>query len=666
MQFIRKNVVPIAIFFAAFTLRIAYIQIPINTDEVLWLRRGAEFINRLMEGDFNGTYLKHHPGVTNMWMVGTGWAINDTLRYLLANFGLGNVVCNDANCLVSAWSTVRTLQAFITSVCTVGIYSLSKRLFNKPVAIVATSLLVLEPFYLAYQRFITTDAFQANFSFLAILSFLLYLKNAEKRCWMVVSGIFMGLAIASKIPAVFITFSIPLWIVAIETRLWSKEFVKRGWLRQGFDLLLWGGIVGLTFVLIWPALWTNPLDTLNTLREGLIYESNRGNLFFLGKLTDSPGISFYPFVLALRLSPILQIGIIALGIQLLFRPRLVSEKVLALGIIPIITLLILSISSSKIDRYIMAIVPELVIISTAGWFFVSDKLIDSIKSRLRETLGSVHFLIDNRSIPLSLLLLFQVLQLVVYTPYFIAYYNPLFGGIKFAEKILMIGQGEGLEQAAYHLNEDSKNSKLSVCTWYSLVFEQYFQGPISGMYLNKDELRLNLLKANRIVLYVNQLQRQLPSREFLSYFTRQTPLEVVNIQGLNYARIYKGLLPLEEDIGDIQVRLNRILSPQLTLLGYNIEPNLDEQNTSLNVHLFWKVLGNMDERKTINVKVVDRDRNIIATENQAGFADGFVPFSYVEAGTEIDDFHHFQVSNTSFDREYCIEVELNSPNDATL
>ena len=53
---------------------------------------------------------------------------------------------------------------------------------------------------------------------------------------------------------------------------------------------------------------------------------------------------------------------------------------------------------------------------------------------------------------------------------------------------------------------------------------------------NPEELQ----KADYYVLYFHQWQRQLPSPEFIEYFDQQIPEHIVYINGLEYARIYRG------------------------------------------------------------------------------------------------------------------------------
>ncbi len=66
----------LSIFLISLVLRVLNITIPMNTDEALWLSRGTNFIKYLFDGDLAATYLRHHPGVTNMWLIGSSQLLN--------------------------------------------------------------------------------------------------------------------------------------------------------------------------------------------------------------------------------------------------------------------------------------------------------------------------------------------------------------------------------------------------------------------------------------------------------------------------------------------------------------------------------------------------------------------------------------------------------------
>jgi hypothetical protein len=54
----------------------------------------------------------------------------------------------------------------------------------------------------------------------------------------------------------------------------------------------------------------------------------------------------------------------------------------------------------------------------------------------------------------------------------------------------------------------------------------------------EDAALSDLTNADYIVIYYQQIQRQLPSPEVLEFFEAQTPEYTVSINGLEYAKIY--------------------------------------------------------------------------------------------------------------------------------
>ncbi|MGF1482285.1 MAG: ArnT family glycosyltransferase [Cyanophyceae cyanobacterium] len=607
----------LSIFGIALALRVLAITVPINVDELVWMERGTGFIENFLEDDLGDTYRRHHPGVTNSWLIAVGMLLNCHLHLRFPSlFGLDSV-SNLEECLnidsfpLPLLIAPRVLQALVTSACMVFFYVFSRRLLGPSIALLATILLVLDPFFLAYQRFLTTDALQVDFCILALLLLLLYLQGKGDWRSLLASGILMGLATASKITALFVLPAIFLWIIFIELGVW-QQFPQRGWRRQLIALTCWGlSTVAIIFV-IWPALWQDAGETLTRLTEGLLQESSRGYLFFLGEPTDAPGILFYPLALVYRLSPWIQLGLLSFLITLIVpHRRSLQSSVLALAIVPLCVLTILSTTETKIDRYILLILPELALLAAAGWLSVSAWLSRIPWFRQRKYPQGIGAL---------LLIVGQTVILVPHVPHYLTYYNPLFGGSQAAQRIFMVGQGEGLEQAAYWLNQQGED--LTVASGYSNVFGTYFQGqalPMSKRITSEDYL--SWTKANYVVLYINQWQRQLPYPEVINYFTAQPPLHTVQLQGIDYARIYPGPVPLPKDIEQIPVPLSLNFGDQGRLLGYGL--NQDQLSPAqMGVTLYWH-LSSLDEEAVIRLGLLDRGGNYLVS-TESGFLNGYL------------------------------------------
>ena len=652
----------LSIFLISLVLRVLNITIPINVDESLWLSRGTNFIKYLFDGDLAATYLRHHPGVTNMWLIGSSQFLNSLLYSLFP--GWLNLdrpplqhICFETYgppyCPISLYIMPRLVQAVVTSACMVGIYILTKRLLGRPIALIAMSLLILSPFFLAYQRYITTDALQTDFSILAVLLLLLYLRGNGNLRLLFSSAILMGLATASKIPTLFILPAIIVWIILIELGVWRTSFPRRGWIRQFCDLIIWGVTASAIIFLIWPALWVAPLETWDKLYEGLLRESERGNLFFLGQLTDSPGPLFYPLVLAYRLSPLLQAGLLTcLGTLLIPRLRRHLDKMpelAAIALIPLSVLFILSNSDSKFDRYMIVILPELALLAGAGWLQIGNwvKAWERIvrwptKEGVKTALA---------------LAVAQLFLLVSHYPYYLTFYNPLLGGAQVAKNLFMLGQGEGLDRAAKWLNQSPNAKEITAASWYRLVFGSYFQGKTLAIpFSNPDDLSdLNWTKANRVVLYVNQLQRQFPEPKMVAYFAAQPSLYTVQVDDIDYANVYPGPLCLPEDLERIQFPLSLSFGEQIRLVGYDLNTSKLKSGDELVVTFYWEFLKPPSLDLTINMSWRNEKGQLVESLSE-NLVSGYLPLNQISPDAVVRDVHQLKTSTEAASGIYHLEV----------
>ena len=102
---------------------------------------------------------------------------------------------------------------------------------------------------------------------------------------------------------------------------------------------------------------------------------------------------------------------------------------------------------------------------------------------------------------------------------------------------MMIGRGEGLDLAAHYLNGLPDARHLDVYAWYGEgPFSYYFTG--NTMVMEENTNLDELLKADYVVIYIQQWQRQAPSKAVLDYFARLHPVFVARIGNLDYAQVY--------------------------------------------------------------------------------------------------------------------------------
>lgn len=525
----------LAVFVVSLALRVVPVDRPLELDEALWVRRGGTFFSALLAGRLEDTYVRPHPGVLSMWMLGSAelaWCRATADPSVPVSWcACAARIAAEPLPSLPLFIVGRLLQAVVTSAAMAAACGLVARLFGARVGWITAAVIVLEPFFVGFQRFVTTDAMAADLSALAWLFFLLYLREGG-RARLLLSGAAFGLAAITKIPTILIAPALLLWVALAERGVWP-EFARRGWRVRLRDLALWGGAAAFVAFALWPALWVAPVSTLQRMRVDLVFEKTEG-AHVLAPVDERPAL-FYLLVAAWRLSPVLQAGVL-LGLGAWIRTR-VRGWLPAAGLEPIALLAATSLALLRLagdtawDRYILFAVPPLALLSAIGW----DGCARWLESRSR------------RAVPVPALVAAlaaaQGAMLWEHAPDYVTFYNPVLGGPAAARHVFVLGSGEGLDRAARWLNEQPGAESLVASSSLASTFAPYFRGRTMSvpMTIGGDDW----LTADRIVLYVWQLEVGSPDPVAVPYVWSQLPpLHVVRLEGVDYARIYRGPIVL--------------------------------------------------------------------------------------------------------------------------
>jgi len=103
---------------------------------------------------------------------------------------------------------------------------------------------------------------------------------------------------------------------------------------------------------------------------------------------------------------------------------------------------------------------------------------------------------------------------------------------------MQIGWGEGLDEAGRYLNQKAGAETMTVASWYRSALAYHFNGNTISInaQLTPDE-EAAIQSADYAVLYIHQWQRDIPP-ELLDKFAARVPEHTIEINGLEYARIY--------------------------------------------------------------------------------------------------------------------------------
>jgi len=527
----------------------------VTPDEPKWLMRSTNFFLSLAQKDFANTYQKEHPGVTIMWAGATGFLYRYP-DYVTQGPGqqerpqqFHRYLQNHGVSAIDLLKTGRLLVVIAILAVLALAYLAAIRLTGLLPAFIGFLLIAFDPFLIALSRLLHLDGLLSALMLLSILAWLNYLYRGRRWFDLGLSAGAAGLSWLTKSPGLFLLPFIGIVCLVEITRAWRTErWIGWGKIFRGYVIpaLVWTGIGAAVFVILWPAMWVNPLQTLQQIFTGATSYASEGHdsiTFFNGAIYQA-GISdwrFYPVNFFWRTTPLVLAGLLVLIIALALPRRFTltaQEKwiIFYLGLFVLSYTVFMTLGAKKFDRYLLPVFAPLNILAGWGWVAILKPLLEKPQASSANAghrlkwLGGVAIL--------AVVVIAQGASAGQTYPYYFSYYNPLAGGSQRAPQVMMIGWGEGLDQAARYLNASPDAEKLTVASWYpDGPFSYLFQGKTQQQDLPADPQ--DLPRLDYIVLYAHQWQRQLPSQEFLDFFAAQTPEKIISIDGLEYARIYR-------------------------------------------------------------------------------------------------------------------------------
>jgi hypothetical protein len=534
----------------------------VTVDEPKWLMRSANFYHALSQRQFKYTFQREHPGVTITWAGTAGffWRFRNYVDIRPGQierpgklfFFLTNREISPLRLLVAG----RTFVVLGIVAALGAAFLVAYRLLGVLPALLAFLLIAFDPFQVGLSRLLHLDGLVSALMSLSILAFAGYLYLGRRKGYLLLSGVAAGLAWLTKSPAFFLAPFVGLMLMVPtlpaakqaregfklgrDTTLSSQLSIANLW-EIFCPLLVWFGVAGVVFVLLWPAMWVDPLDSLSkvfSLASTYASEGHDSALFFDGVIYDvgqSPW-HFYPVAYLWRATPVVLIGLILASVALCLPRRLLQSPeqrrmTLILLLFSVLFTLFLSLSAKKFDRYLLPVFAPLDIVAALGWLALMEAL-NQVAGRwslaMRRTGGGIL---------LGAVVLVQLAGTWQTYPYYLNYYNPLLGGSQKAVDVMLVGWGEGLDQAARYLDQKPNAETMRVISWSADgCFSYFFKG--SAATIDYDMSIDSLRRADYVVLYLNEWQRQAPNPEFLAYFAQLEPEYVVRIGGVEYAWVY--------------------------------------------------------------------------------------------------------------------------------
>jgi hypothetical protein len=502
-----------ALFALSLSVRLGDLDAMVNSDiYYLWSARTVRFMEALRTGNWANTYQSHHPGVTLMWILGTTWTLFDLLQV--------PIQLHPEKVAVAVVPIVIIGSLFV-ALC----YPVLLRLLgptHKPAAGFFCLLLATEPLLVAHARNPHLDILANSFAWLAIFSALLARREASYR-WALLGGVLLGLALMSKIS----TAGFALGIAAV---FLVDCYRNPQALRRQLPLLAIIAVIAfVTVVLIWPALWAAPLETLARHRRGLTQEVEKAVPFMLfGKA----GVQVVPwwvygiFVVFLVTPEFWIPGI--LSIPLIFRAEgRARSAVVQIGIVNIPLLYLLFRSNNVGVRNTLLFLPLLALLTALAFEQLWRWLARQKALWLRITpLAMVGVLLVSRIVRLASLYPLPITYCSRWTTVE-------------CSTVFHLGWGEGMKEAAAfvdryaNLRSSSAEPVQIFGSGYAPVMATWTKVAVAGQ----------IEKAELLVDYAPEWQRAGGRSKLIAAYAKEHELpliHVVNLQGRDYVRIYRG------------------------------------------------------------------------------------------------------------------------------
>lgn len=514
----------------------------VTIDEGLWLYRSANYYYAVWQHEYQYTHQTEHPGVTTMMAGAVGYHFEFPMYKALAKGYM-----DGGKRLVKFLDTTdktpidllvagRKVMILVASILLLASYWFVRKLIGFVPAILGFFLIALSPFHIGLTNILHLDGMLTGWMLLSSSALILYLFKEKKLLYLIISAVAGACCLLTKTPGIFMFPYVGLILLIRYIDETPYEW-KRIITRIVVPLVLWIFIATIAFVLIWPAMWVEPVDTIQDIvgkmstyvegSERIMFDTETGTAKVLG-------MDWYFITLLWRNTPVVVFGFILAIMGYVFKWGTMGRKTprrFAICFFSFIVFFIITMGLGDLeaDRYILPVYPPLILIAALGWVAAIEKIFTWLKHKT-----SLQFFNYSSVAILITLVILQIGETVRTHPYYNTYYNPLMGGPEKAAKNILFGWGEGLNEVAEYLDAKPNADQLDV------MLNGYAYGPLS-FYLSGTAFSSFAASPEMIdvVDYIIVSIRQIQIGNKTALILQDTkPEHVVNINGLDYAWIY--------------------------------------------------------------------------------------------------------------------------------
>jgi hypothetical protein len=525
----------------------------VTVDEPVFLGMSANFSNAIVHGQFAKTSQFLYPAVPIMWAGMLGFLaeipnyVTDhpdqieptTDPALKSVHGPIRAVGGDPlSVLVAAREAKIALQA---CVFLLALWLLS-RLFGFAVTALTAAFIIFDPFLIAHDQLLHVDGVTGITAFASMLAMASADREPTRKALWVLAGVMAALCWLTRLTGLVL---LPIILLVIVDGAISRY---RGATLTGKAATVWaaktaGLVIGaslVTTLAVWPALWVDPIGTIHSTVGAwrqLVATPHPWGLYFAGQtINGDPGIMFYVFVFLYKITPFTLVGLAIVGVAFLFRidavlPRRSWRPVVIVMAFVVVYSLGMAAGMRKFDRYILPDFLFFDLLAAVGIVGVGRLLWARRNVAWRAAVA----------IAIAGLVAGQIAIALAQRPYLLVYYNPLLGGTRSAEKILMLGWGEGLDQAAKFILSQPGGDTAVVQTSIHPTTMLYFFPPTVRTESFLVEANQESLQAwsntDYAVTHILQWQRNTVGG-VVPYLANFEPIYTLTIDGVDFVHVY--------------------------------------------------------------------------------------------------------------------------------
>jgi hypothetical protein len=520
-------------------------------DEPAWLIFSSNFYYALGQRDFDKTVYDYHPAVTTMWIITAG-----ILTYFPEYRGLGQgyiekyrdydqIFASFYKSPLELLKRSRLISVIINSFLLMIAFGFLYYLYGNAIAWAATLLIAFDPYFLGHSRLLNHEAMMSLFLLVSLLAVMVFIEIKPHWIFWVISSISAGLALLTKSPSIIVIPMVGFMLCVNYIGQWRKQRQLGLWSGYFKWMLLFIGILCLTFVIVWPGMWVAPGKMLyGVFGNALSYAFQGSRLNVANGLNpgqfslDSAGITTYFASLLWRTTPVTWLGAFFACIGLFakdnstFKP-LVKRSIIYFGFLAALFVMMFGIAKGRNSpHYILMSFVCLEVIAGIGLAGAIRWVGERVKPAKQ---GWVMIVL------VTCLLGIHVASGISEFPYYYTYLNPL---MKFIFKDNPnAGYGEGLEKAGEYLSNKPDANALTAISWFGYgPFSYYFSGQSIHMpptNVMDPSLLENIKRSNYLVVYdIYQKRLHMPGL-LMDAVNGITPETVIKIDGYDYVSIYK-------------------------------------------------------------------------------------------------------------------------------